>query len=42
MAYFLKRRTFHVPNLIPLIKYMKRSAFESIKSNMSNLGRPTN
>ena len=38
MAYFLKRRTFHVPNLIPLIKYMKRSAFESTLRNISNLG----
>ena len=37
-----KRRTFHVPNLIPLIKYMKRSTFESIKFNMCNLGRPKN
>ena len=36
-----KRRTFHLPNLIPsnYIKYMKRSTFESIKSNISNLGR---
>ena len=25
-----KRRSFHVPNLIPPIKYMKRSTFESI------------
>ena len=30
-----KRRSFHVPNLIPSIKYMRRSTFESI-----NLGRP--
>ena len=37
-----KRRTFHVPNLIPLIKYMKRSTFESIKFNICNLGRPKN
>ena len=37
-----KRRTFHVPNLIPLIRYMKRSTFESIKFNMCNLGRPKN
>ena len=37
-----KRRTFHMPNLIPLIKYMKRSTFESIKFNMCNLGRPKN
>ena len=29
-----------MPNLIPSIKYMKRSVFESIKSDMSNLGRP--
>ena len=28
-----------MPNLIPSIKYMKRSAFESIKSDMSNLLR---
>ena len=27
-----KCRTFHVPNLIPSIKYMKRSTFESILS----------
>ena len=37
-----KRRTFYVPNLIPIIKYMKRSTFQSIKFNMSNLGRPKN
>ena len=37
-----KRRTFHVPNLIPSIKYMKRSTFESIKFNMYNLRRPKN
>ena len=33
-----KRRTCHVPNLIPLVKYMKRSTFESVKSNICNLG----
>ena len=37
---FQQGSTFHVPNLIPLIKYMKRSTFESIKFNMCNLGRP--
>ena len=37
-----KRLSFHVPNLIPTIKYMKRSMFESIKSDMSNLGRQMN
>ena len=37
-----KRLSFHVPNLIPPIKYMKRSMFESIKSDMSNLGRQMN
>ena len=39
-----KRRTFHVPDLIPLIKYMKRSTltFESIKYDPSNLSRPMN
>ena len=37
-----KHRTSHVPNRIPPIKYMKRLMFESIKSNTSNLGRPTN
>ena len=37
-----KRTSFHVPNLIPPIKYMKRSMFESIKSDMSNLGRQMN
>ena len=38
-----KRRTFHVPNLIRSIKYMKTSTFESIKCDIhiSNLGRPT-
>ena len=34
-----KRLSFHVQNLIPPIKYMKRWMFESIKSDMSNLGR---
>ena len=33
-----KCRTFHVPNLIPSIKYLKRLTFEPIKSD-SNLGR---
>ena len=34
---------FHVPNLIPSIKYMKRATFESIKLDISNwLGRPMN
>ena len=37
-----KRLSFHVPNLIATIKYMKRSMFESIKSDMSNLGRQMN
>ena len=37
-----KRRTFHVPNLIPSIKYMKRLTFESIKFDIFNLGRPKN
>ena len=37
-----KRRTFHVPNLIPSIKYMKRSTFESIEFDIFNLGRPKN
>ena len=30
------------PNLIPSIKYMEKSAFESIKSNISYLGRLLN
>ena len=37
-----KRLSFHVQNLIPPIKYMKRWMFESIKSDMSNLGRQMN
>ena len=37
-----KHRTSHVPKLIPSIKYMERLTFESIKSNTSNLGQPTN
>ena len=37
-----KHRNSYVPNLIPPIKYIKRLMFESIKSNMSNLGSPTN
>ena len=37
-----KRRTFRVPNLFPSIKYVKRSTFESVKSEISNLGRPMN
>ena len=28
--------SFHLPNLIPQIKYMKRLIFESIKSDMSD------
>ena len=35
-------RTFHVLNLIPSIKCMKRSTLESIKFNIPNLGRPRN
>ena len=38
----IKRRIFHVPNLILLIKYMKRSTFESIKFDTCNLGQPKN
>ena len=30
-----KDLSFRLPNLIPPIKYMKRSIFESIKSDMS-------
>ena len=33
-----KRQSFYVPNLIPSIKYKKRSTFESIKADKSNLG----
>ena len=37
-----KRRSFHVSKLIPSIKYMKRSTFESIKFDISCLGQPMN
>ena len=37
-----KYRSVHMPKLIPPIKYMKKSTFESIKPNMSNLGQPMN
>ena len=36
-----RRQTFHVPNLIPSIKYMRRSTFE-INFDVSNLDRPMN
>ena len=32
-----RRRTFHEPNLIPWIKYMKSSAFESVENGYLNL-----
>ena len=35
-----RRRTFHEPNLIPWIKYMKSSASESVKNGYLNLERP--
>ena len=38
----LKRRSFHVPDLIPFIKYKKTATIESIKCDISNLGRPMN
>ena len=38
----LKRRSFHVTDLIPFIKYKKTATFESIKCDVSNLGRPMN
>ena len=34
----LQTSTFHVPNLLPSIKYMKRSTFKSVQSDMSHLG----
>ena len=34
-----RRRSFHEPNLIPRIKYMKSSASESIKNGSFNLER---
>ena len=34
-----RRRSFHEPHLIPLIKYMKSSASESIKNGSFNLER---
>ena len=34
-----RRRTFHEPNLIPLIKYVKSSASESVKNGCLNLER---
>ena len=34
-----RRRTFHEPNLIPWIKYMKSSASESVKNGYLNLER---
>ena len=34
----LQTSTFHVPNLLPSIKYMKRSMFKSVQSDMSHLG----
>ena len=37
-----RRRIFYVPNLTLLIKYMKRSTFESIKFDTCNLGQPKN
>ena len=37
-----KCRSFHIPKLILPIKNMKTSTFESVKSNMSNLGQPMN
>ena len=34
-----RRRTFHEPNLIPWIKYMKILASESVKNGYLNLER---
>ena len=36
-----RRRTFHEPNQIHWIKYMKSSAFESIENGYLNLERPS-
>ena len=41
MSHF-KSRSFHVLNLVPSAKNMKRLIFESIKSYVSNLSRPMN
>ena len=36
---WFRRRTFHEPNLIPRVKYMKSSASESVENGCFNLER---